>query len=126
MSSDPERPIEKLLRDCGRQRREQAGDTWELPPASRRQLQQEVARRFSRSEKTSSWWQRNWFSAPWWAVAVSGAAAVLILAAGLWFGAPRHSAEKNSTLFAKNEQPPAPPANDKLSSFDTKGREEEA
>ena len=46
MASDPERPIEKLLRSSAEKRREEAGAPLELHPATRRLLQGEVARRF--------------------------------------------------------------------------------
>lgn len=42
---EPERPIEKVLRDCAQRRREEAGPPLELHPANRRMLQAEVARR---------------------------------------------------------------------------------
>ena len=41
---EPERPIEKRLRDCANKRREEAGPPLELHPATRRMLQGEVAR----------------------------------------------------------------------------------
>lgn len=44
---DPERPIEKLLRQAAQARRAQAGAPQELHPANRRMLQGEVARKFA-------------------------------------------------------------------------------
>ena len=43
---EPERPIEKLLRAYGKKRRDQAGAPFELHPAARRELQNEVSRRY--------------------------------------------------------------------------------
>src|SRR5689334_3575328 len=43
---DPERPIEKLLRQAAQARRAQGGAPQELHPATRRMLQGEVARKF--------------------------------------------------------------------------------
>lgn len=40
---EPERPIEKLLRDAAKKRREQQGEPLELRPAAREQLHREVA-----------------------------------------------------------------------------------
>ena len=48
MASDPERPIEKLLRSCAEKRREDAGPPLELHPATRRVLQDEAARQFGK------------------------------------------------------------------------------
>jgi hypothetical protein len=63
---EPERPIEKLLRDAGKKRA--SGRTVELHPATRRMLQGEVIRQFGkREDKTHSissvdrlvrWWPR--------------------------------------------------------------------
>ena len=51
MSGEPERPIEKLLRACAKERREQGkGAPFELHPATRRLLQGEVARRYVRRQ----------------------------------------------------------------------------
>jgi hypothetical protein len=44
---DPERPIEKLLRQAAQARRDQADAPQELHPATRRMLQGEVARKFA-------------------------------------------------------------------------------
>lgn len=49
MANEPERPIEKLLRDAAKKRRDEAGAPMELHPATRRLLQGEVARTFARA-----------------------------------------------------------------------------
>ena len=43
MANEPERPIEKLLRDAAQKRRDEAGAPLELHSATRRLLQGEVA-----------------------------------------------------------------------------------
>jgi hypothetical protein len=48
MANEPERPIEKLLRAAAKKRRDEAGAAFELHPADRRVLQDEVARQFAR------------------------------------------------------------------------------
>jgi hypothetical protein len=48
MANEPERPIEKLLRDAATKRREEAGAPLELHPTTRRLLQGEVARTFAK------------------------------------------------------------------------------
>src|SRR5512135_1480522 len=55
MAMDPERPIEKLLRDRARERAGQAGGAFEMHPATRRLLQGEVARQFPRAAANGSW-----------------------------------------------------------------------
>src|SRR5437867_2166137 len=49
---EPERPIEKLLRAWAKKRRGSADGNFELHPANRRLLQNEIARRFA--ERTAS------------------------------------------------------------------------
>jgi hypothetical protein len=48
---EPERPIEKLLRVFAKKRRDQAGAPREMPPATRRLLQNEAARRAAKGEE---------------------------------------------------------------------------
>jgi hypothetical protein len=115
MSLEPERPIEKLLRDCAKERRERAGDSWELHPVNRRLLQEEVARKFGASDKPSPILRRKWMAMPWWVGAISGMALLMILA-GVWFMAQRPGATNNQTLMARNEKAAEPTLNDKLSS----------
>jgi len=76
---NPERPIEKLLQAFARKRREQAGDGFDLHPATRRLLQGEVARQYGRTgSEFAGWaWARLW---PRLAFA-SATLAVLVVAA---------------------------------------------
>ena len=103
MSSEPERPIEKLLRTRARQRREQAGKDWEIHPATRRLLQQEVSQRFGRKiEPAASWFNRllsqGWFKP---AAALGGVAVAVAIT---WAVLQAPPADKTSPeLLAKNE-----------------------
>ena len=51
MANEPERPIEKLLRAAAKKRRDEAGAPLELHPATRRLLQGEVARTFTKPKR---------------------------------------------------------------------------
>lgn len=99
MASDPERPIEKLLRACGEKRREDAGAPLELHPATRRLLQGEAARQFAKpaaeprpaGSSFRQWWPRLVWS-------LGGVAAIVAIV--LVLTPPR--ADKSQQL-AKNE-----------------------
>jgi hypothetical protein len=86
---EPERPIEKLLRDYAKTRREQAGTPPALHPATRRMLQGEVTRQYAgrnqRAEpvRSGAFWAR--FG---WAMAL-----VLGLATAGWLMLPRQKDE---------------------------------
>src|SRR5436853_6993081 len=102
MSSDPERPIEKLLRTRARRRREQAGESWELHPATRRLLQQEVARRFGRKgEQGISW--LSWLAARSWLKPLTAAGAIAVVMVGLWLTMRAPDPDKGTQLMAKKE-----------------------
>ncbi|HWW02830.1 MAG TPA: hypothetical protein VNZ64_24235 [Candidatus Acidoferrum sp.] len=77
MATDPERPIEKLLRACADKRREEAGAPLELHPATRRLLQDEAARRYAKPALQPGpigvWLSHLW---PRLALGVAGVAAV--------------------------------------------------
>src|SRR5437660_881309 len=51
MPSEPERKIEKSLREYARKRRDDAGSPLEIHPATRHLLQGEVSHRFGRGQK---------------------------------------------------------------------------
>jgi len=121
MPQEPERPIEKILRDSARERREQARDSWELHPANRRLLQKEVARKFQKGQKADKRGMLNWISLYWRVTTLAGVAVLALLLGAVWLVAPQHGTGNNATLLARNEQPPVPALNDKLSS-----REQEA
>lgn len=106
MSSEPERPIEKLLRACAKERRDHAGESFELHPVNRRLLQEEIARKFKRSPgaKQSLW---GWLAAHWWLKALGGMSALAVVALAAWLAVP--SQQKNAALMARNEL--VPPSN---------------
>ena len=101
MADQPERPIERLLRECGKRRL--PSDAIELHAADRRRLQDEVARTYVRKEKRVSWFGRQLFARLAWGVcafSVIGLAVWLSLRSG-------HQTEPNS-LLARNEKALAP------------------
>lgn len=77
MSTEPERPIEKLLRASAQQRREQTGHSWQMTPANRRRLHQEVSREFGRPTRSA-------FARGWLRPALALGAAVLLGLATIW------------------------------------------
>ncbi|MBI4657698.1 MAG: hypothetical protein HY735_02410 [Verrucomicrobia bacterium] len=79
MPSAPENNMDPLLRACAQKRREEAGQPFEMPAATRRLLQAEVARTFPRTAESPAWlrlffgfWPRLAFGA--------GLLAVLVIA----------------------------------------------
>ena len=80
---DPERPIEKLLRDYARKRREEFGSPPEVPATSRRALNEAVARQFRCNDRAPNFAARL-FSGFWprlaWSLATCAILAVAILA----------------------------------------------
>lgn len=104
MSSEPERPVEKLLRACAKERRDQAGSSWEIHPAARRLLQQEVARLLGRRPGTKETIV-GWLPGQWWLRLVAGLAVMVMLGVAAWLLVPSLSPRKNESLLAKNEPP---------------------
>src|SRR5215831_5546206 len=109
---DPERPIEKLLRQAAQARRAEAGPPQELHPANRRMLQSEVARKYASAAPPA---KRSFFEL--FMPRLAWAAAVIVglgLAAALML--PRESPRQSEMLLAKNDRlgtvnealPPAP------------------
>jgi hypothetical protein len=87
MSLEPEKPIESLLRRYARKRRERTGDSWPVPPATRRSLQQEVARKLARNSATRGSWFDKLFVLDWLRpIGAMTSVAILILGAWLVFG----------------------------------------
>jgi hypothetical protein len=97
---DPERPIEKLLRQAAQARRDQAGAPQEVHPATRRMLQGEVARKYTAGGPRE---RRSFFDLfmprlAWGAALVVG----IGLAASLML--PRKNVPRQEMLFAKNDR----------------------
>jgi hypothetical protein len=102
---DPERPIEKLLRQAAETRRAQAGGSQELHPANRRVLQNEVARKFApatANPKRRSFFELLMPRLGWAAAVIVG----LGLAASLML--PRQNRPQTEMFFAKNDRMAAP------------------
>jgi hypothetical protein len=104
MSTDPQRPIEKLLHDAAQKRREQAGAPFELHPATRKLLQGEVARQFGKvagqpepsgfSQRLRQLWPKMVWS--------FGALAIVGLIAWLVF--PAATKSRKEELLAKSDR----------------------
>jgi len=98
---DPERPIEKLLRQAAQARRAQAGAPQEVHPATRRMLQGEVARKFASGAPAPE--KRSFFDMFMPRLAWSAAVVVGIgLAASLML--PRNNPARQEMFFAKNDR----------------------
>jgi len=101
MATEPERPIENLLRAAAKKRRHEAGAPLELHPATRRLLQGEVARKFTKpgrairsfSEMLGQWWPRLA-----WGVAIFA-----VLGVAVWVLLPISGKGKPEALLARNE-----------------------
>jgi len=108
---DPERPIEKLLRQAAQARRAQAGAPQELHPANRRMLQSEVARKFASGNAdiragAPAPERRSFFDLFMPRLAWSAALVVgLGLAASLML--PRNNPPAQEMFFAKNDRVPS-------------------
>ncbi len=114
MANEPERPIEKLLRDAARQRRDAAGAPIELHPATRRLLQGEVARTLAkpgrqpraRAEGLGRLWARfAWGMAIFAVLVVAG----YVLLPPVGKGKPEARLAKNEPRSGAVPAKPAPP-----------------
>ena len=102
MSQEPEKEIEKQLREHADQRRAEAGDQLELHPATRRMLQGEVARTYGTTPPvTAQSTTRPWWS--YWPGFLFASCCVLLLAVVLM--KPGQNAE--FTLTQANNPGPA-------------------
>lgn len=114
-----ERPIEKLLRRYAEKRRDDAGAPVELPPATRRMLQGEVARRF-RKRTAVDGGEATTFAQVWqlWRKQLIWALPVLIFL-GVGVGVLVGPSDKPGPEFnlAQNASAPAAPAEAAGSSF---------
>ena len=91
MPDDPNRNLEEQLTAWARKRREEAGAPFELHPATRKMLQDEVARTFPKKSdeaaaESAGWWKMFW---PRFALAGSLCLAMVILAGILLPGIAR-------------------------------------
>ena len=109
MSSEPERPIEKLLRASAKERRDQAGDGWEVHPATRRILQGEVARRFGHRPDSRPGWL-GWLLGQRWARPIGALVALGLIVAAIWMSVQGVASKKPEQLLAKNDHLSSPAA----------------
>jgi hypothetical protein len=106
MADQPERPIEKLLRECGKRRL--PSDTVELHPANRRLLQDEVARTYRRKGARAGWFGAGLLPKLAW-----GFCMFSVVGLAVWFSIRSgHQTESDSRLV-RNEKtvPSVAPAN---------------
>jgi hypothetical protein len=98
---EPERKIEKLLRAYARKRRADAGEAFTLPPAARRRLQGEIARRQAEppEEDELSLWQ---LFRQQWAV-LAGFALLIFFCAMLLLPALNNAKIKSQKLVALSQ-----------------------
>lgn len=114
--SEPERPIEKLLRGCAREGRDRAGQSWELHPVNRRQLQKEVESTFGSGTKQRPGFS-SWFGSFGWFKLTGAIAALAILGTAIWLILTSAEPKRDATLVARNE--PAIAQNDKAEAAST-------
>ncbi len=99
MAMDPERPVEKMLRAAAEARRKAAGN-FELHPATRRLLQGEVARRYSRSQR-GTWRWTAWVARVWPRFVWAGGSVTVVLVA-MWLLVPWGSRTDKEVQLAQN------------------------
>src|SRR5262245_57475143 len=97
---EPERPIEKSLRDLAKKRRAEAGPDFELHPVDRRALQDAVARQFGNQTTTTRRSVLNRLAAVWPKVAIAAAVAFIAVLVPVLFliGRPGN---KNQATFGE-------------------------
>lgn len=100
MPSEPDKKMEDLLRTYARKRREDAGESPEMHPATRRILQAEAAKLRPKEATQRTPWA--WLMLRWPRVAFAAGLFVL-LAIAVWNGIPER---RPSSLLAKREEQP--------------------
>src|SRR5215831_5806466 len=102
---DPERPIEKLLRDYARKRGQEFGAPPEMHPTARRALQDAVARQFRKPRRPLSAWfggfRGSWPRLAWSLGACAGLAlVVLMFLPGIRPQTAKHEMAATRTVFS--------------------------
>src|SRR3954462_14497704 len=96
---EPERPIEKLLRDWAKRRREDTKAPIEMHPATRRMLQGEAARKFGQTARParslSAWVTAFWPRIAW------GLGVFAVLAVAAWLILPPLGGPSGTSRMAK-------------------------
>jgi hypothetical protein len=100
MANEPERPIEKLLRAAAQKHRDDAGPPFELHPADRRLLQNEVARKFAKSQRESRSFAE--VLGQLWPRFAGGIAILAVLGLAVWVLLPVPRDDKPETFLARN------------------------
>lgn len=98
----PERHIEKQLRAFARWRRDQAGGSFDLHPATRRLLQDEVARQHGRPHASSSAGRLAWLK--FWPRIAFATGTLAILAVGVYVLLPPLRTSPPSLALAQRER----------------------
>ena len=106
MPNEPERPVEKLLRDYAERRRGEAEHDFELHPASRRLLQDEVARVHAGKEQKEGWFPGSWVRL--WPTLGYGLATMAALGLVVKLMLPGVAPIRTVGQLAKNENAAAP------------------
>ena len=109
---EPERPIEKRLREFATKRRDDAGAPLELHPATRRMLQGEVARQFPRRAAGSTTFAQ--VLANWWPRLVWVLPMLFVLGVAVWVLVPTQRKTGAAGELAKNVPAPATRAPEEL------------
>lgn len=117
MADEPERPIEKLLRECGKRR--PPPDVLKLHPANRRLLQDEMARTYRRNEARVSWFGPRLLLKLAWGFCTTLAVAGL----AVWLSVRSDRPTQPDQMLARNEKllAPAAPANGLVPQKKTEG-----
>jgi len=106
MPNEPERPVENLLRACAEKRRAEAGQDFELHSASRRILQNEVARVYPGEARKQGWLPISW--ARFWPTLGYSLATIAALGLVVKLMLPGVARTKTVGPLAKNENAAAP------------------
>lgn len=109
MSTEPERPIEKLLRSYARKRREQAGAPLELHPVNRRLLHAEIASR-KRTEKPESGRTFSLLGRLLWGGAACAVMAIIVALFVPALRSPHEEMARNELTLITNSAEDLPPA----------------
>jgi cell division septation protein DedD len=104
MPLEPEKPIEKLLRGWSKERRDRAGESWEIHPATRRLWQREVERQFGRASGVRAPWFARLTRLGW--LRPAGAlAGIALLAVFSWALLSRPAPRAKEEMAAVNRAP---------------------
>src|SRR5438876_10604172 len=123
MPEPPNKPLEEQLKDWAQKRREEAGAPFELHPATRRLLQDEVGRTYpTRSDEPGahpgSWSRLFW---PRFALVGSLGVALIIMAAILLPGLTKSKSKTQQLALVRDQEKPLTPETARSDGMDTGG-----